>query len=146
MSRQLSVPRSCTQFGAITWKPPRSDPRPRLTAASYPANLAPPWNRYPTAVGPKPVKRPFVPSAATIFLPATRSELPFNAGSIWIRVLTTSIAAYQLLSQSAGASRYGSHIRVMPPCELWASATSAIGRYEQAHMVQHSAPAAKKIE
>jgi hypothetical protein len=64
----------------------------QLTEASYPANLAPPWKKYPTAVGPNPVKSPLGPSEATIFLPADSSESRASAGSIWIRVLTTSIA------------------------------------------------------
>jgi hypothetical protein len=68
------------------------------TEASYPANLAPPWKKYPTAVGPKPVKSPLGPSDATIFLPADSSESRASAGSIWIRVLTTSMAVCQLNS------------------------------------------------
>jgi len=67
----------------------------RRTLASYPANFAPPWKKYPTAVGPNPVKSPLVPSEATIFLPADKSESLASAGSIWILVLTTSIAARQ---------------------------------------------------
>ena len=72
------------------------------TDASYPANLAPPWKKYPTAVGPNPVKRPLVPSDATIFRPADRSESRASAGSIWIRVLTTSMAICQSSSFAYG--------------------------------------------
>lgn len=75
------------------------------TAASYPANLTPPWKKYPTAVGPNPVSKPLVPSAATILRPAVSNELRARAGSIWIRVLTTSIAVGQVCKSSKSTSR-----------------------------------------
>lgn len=46
----------------------------KVHAYSYPLNFAPPWTRYPTAVGPKPVNSPLPPSAATILRPAANIE------------------------------------------------------------------------
>lgn len=50
------------------------------------------WTRYPTAVGPKPVRSAEAPSFATMRRPPERRDWPFMAGSICMRVFTTSIA------------------------------------------------------
>jgi len=135
------------------------------TDASYPANLAPPWKKYPTAVGPNPVKSPLVPSDATIFRPADKSESRASAGSIWIRVLTTSMAICQssffAYGQAVCRSVKGCDSRkkkqrtlvvaldwmtyVSYHHEIYALALNLSYHDCVTHKVQHSAPAKKKI-